>query len=206
MKDGGFSASTGRPLDLAYWDSRHRSGATSWDIGEVSPPIKSYIHQIKDKDIAILIPGSGSSYEAEFLSNLGFKNITVLDISPTLVQKLKKRFKDKPEISVIQGDFFDFKGSYNLIFEQTFFCAIPPYRRQDYAKKMHELLVPNGQLVGVLFNRTFEDAGPPFGGAIDEYENLFSQWFKIKTLKPCHNSHPARAGSEVFINFIKSDS
>lgn len=205
MKEGGFNAVPGRPLDLAYWDSRYRSGATSWDLGEVSPPIKSYVHQLKNKDIDILIPGCGNAHEAEFLAKQGFQKVVLLDISPTLVQKLKKRFASMPNVEVLQGDFFDFQGKYDLILEQTFFCALPPYRRQDYMRKMEELLKPEGKLVGLLFNRTFEEQGPPFGGSINEYETLMARHFRIKTLKACHNSHPARSGTEVFFHCVRRE-
>lgn len=43
-----------------------------------------------------------------------------------------------------------------VLMEQTFFCAINPSLRKDYVAKMHELLAPNGKLVGVLFDKEFE--------------------------------------------------
>jgi hypothetical protein len=53
-------------LDQEYWDTQYISNTTGWDLGEVSPPIKSYIDTIEDKNISILIPGCGNSYEAEY--------------------------------------------------------------------------------------------------------------------------------------------
>ncbi|MNL88260.1 hypothetical protein D3C87_2178650 [compost metagenome] len=66
---------------------------------------------------------------------------------------------------------------------------------------MHELLKPNGQLVGLLFNRDF-DGGPPFGGNEETYKTLFSPYFNFK-LTPAYNSIPQRAGTEVFIQARK---
>jgi hypothetical protein len=48
----------------------------------VSPPIKAYIDTLKNKDIAILIPGCGNTYEAAYLLlEQGFTNVTVIDIA-----------------------------------------------------------------------------------------------------------------------------
>ncbi len=45
----------------------------NWDIGYVHPPLlKEYIDQLTSKDIAILIPGCGHGYEAEYLLQQGF--------------------------------------------------------------------------------------------------------------------------------------
>ncbi|HSN49274.1 MAG TPA: hypothetical protein VLR29_10980, partial [Flavobacterium sp.] len=81
-------------LDPEYWDKQYTSNATGWDLGKVSPPIKEYIDTLKDKNISILIPGCGSAYEAEYLSGQGFKNITLIDIAPTLVEILRKKFEN----------------------------------------------------------------------------------------------------------------
>ena len=77
-----------RILDQEYWDTQYISNTTGWDLGEVSPPIKSYIDTIEDKNISILIPGCGNSYEAEYLLKNHFTNVTVIDFAPTLVKNL----------------------------------------------------------------------------------------------------------------------
>jgi 16S rRNA A1518/A1519 N6-dimethyltransferase RsmA/KsgA/DIM1 with predicted DNA glycosylase/AP lyase activity len=52
-----------------------------------------------------LIPGCGNTYEAEYLLQEGFTNITVIDIAPTLVESLKQKFADNSSIKIIQADF-----------------------------------------------------------------------------------------------------
>ena len=80
------------PLDKTYWDNQYQANATGWDLGQVSPPIKTYINTIENKEAKILIPGCGNTYEAEYFLQLGFTNITVIDIAPTLVENLKKNY------------------------------------------------------------------------------------------------------------------
>jgi len=189
-------------LDQEYWDKQYTSNATGWDLGKVSPPIKEYIDTLENKNTNILIPGCGNTYEAEYLLEQGFTNITVIDIASTLVKRLQKKFKNNPNIKIILGDFFEHKGQYDLVIEQTFFCALPPAMREQYVRKMHQLLSDNGKLVGLLFNKSFE-SGPPFGGSQAEYEQLFNNYFEFLQMDLCQNSIKPRANSELFIEFLK---
>lgn len=184
----------------AYWNELYETHQTNWDIGYVSTPLKEYFDQLTNKELAILIPGCGNSYEAEYLIEQGFTHITVVDISSLLTRDLTKKFKAAipHPLTVINSDFFALEGQYDLIIEQTFFCALPPSRRSDYVQQTYHLLKPGGKLAGVLFNRSFE-GGPPFGGSTEEYKPLFEGRFTLKTLAPCYNSIKPRAGAEVFL-------
>jgi SAM-dependent methyltransferase len=187
-----------------FWEERWKSQQTGWDIGEASPPIRAFIDQLPDITIPILIPGCGNAYEAAYLLEKGFTNITLIDIAEQPVKQLCERFEtgSGKAIRIIHGDFFEHEGSYDLILEQTFFCALDPSLREAYAKKMASLLRPGGILAGVLFNRDFE-GGPPFGGHIDEYRSLFAPYLEIRIMEPCYNSVAPRAGAEAFIVLIK---
>ena len=142
-----------RTLDDKYWDAQYIANTTGWDLGEVSPPIKNYFENVTNKKAAILIPGCGNTYEAQFLLEEGFTNITVIDIAPTLVKSLQQKFMGNANIKVVLGDFFKHDGQYDYIIEQTFFCALPPTMRQQYVFKMHQLLKENCLLMGLLFNK-----------------------------------------------------
>ena len=190
-------------LNEAYWDNRYQSKDIGWDIGEVSRPLKTYIDQLTNKDLKILIPGCGNSYEAEYLLKNGFKNVFVIDISKTALNNIRKRLPEFPENQLIHKNFFDLEDSFDLIIEQTFFCAINTDLRPKYVVKMHELLKENGKLIGLLFNIPLNDTHPPFGGCKADYINGFKDYFKIEILEVCHNSIDPRAGNELFFKFIK---
>jgi methyl halide transferase len=192
-------------LDEHYWSNRYQNNTNVWDLKTISLPLKEYFDQLTDKNISILIPGCGNAYEAEYLLQLGFTNITLIDISPVPVKLLQDKFANhlNKEIKIILGDFFALNHSFDLIVEQTFFCAIDPSLRQQYANKMYELLKVGGKLVGVMFNCAFE-AGPPFGGSKEEYKLLFAQKFTIMILDSCYNSIEKRSGNEVFIMLQKN--
>lgn len=190
-------------LDKDYWTNRYKENDAVWDLGEISTPLKEYFDQLTDKNISILIPGAGNGYETEYLFNKGFKNVTTIDLSAEPLQNIKKRIPSIPERNLIVGDFFNHQAHYDLIVEQTFFCAINPSLRKAYAKKMHELLNTKGKLVGVLFNDLLNADKPPFGGNKEEYISYFSPYFNFKTFDVCYNSIIPRANRELFINFEK---
>ena len=188
--------------DKQFWENKWSRGETGWDLGEVSPPIKAYVDQIKDKSLKILIPGAGNSYEARYLVENGFSNITVIDISQHLIEKLEVELQNT-NVNLLCKDFFELQGAFDLIIEQTFFCAIDPKLRSQYVNKMVELLSPNGRLVGVLFDFSFE-GGPPYGGTKSEYIERFSPKFNIEKIDACYNSIAPRAGRELWIELRKS--
>ncbi len=185
-------------LDWAYWDNQWAAGQTGWDIGYVAPALKDWFDSIEDKSLSVLIPGCGNAHEAEYLLSIGFTNITVIDIAPVAVRILKEKFSNQPNIQVIQGDFFEHEGAYDVIVEQTFFCAIDPLLRASYCEKMQKLLKPNGVLGGLLFDRKFEQ-GPPFGGCKCEYTPIFHKnGLEVLEMDITGGSIPERQGSELF--------
>jgi len=185
------------------WNLKYLNNQTGWDIGTVSTPLREYIDQIEYKNSTILIPGGGNSHEAEYLHSKGFKNVYVVDIAPKALENLKQRVPNFPKEHLICSDFFSLDQKFDLILEQTFYCAIDPKLRDNYVKKMHELLKPTGKLVGVLFQFPLTETGPPFGGSKEEYLNRFLPYFHINVLEDCINSIPERKNQEVFINFTK---
>lgn len=192
-------------MNKDYWNERYAAGQTGWDLGKASPPLEDYIKQLGNKDLKILLPGCGNGYEALLMAELGFTNLTVLDIAPLAVEKLQDRLQSYPSVRILCEDFFEHVDNYDLILEQTFFCALPPSMREQYVQKMAELLVPQGKLVGLLFATEFDKAGPPFGGTTEEYLQLFSPYFTDAILEPCRNSIRPRQGIELFVKWVKKD-
>lgn len=190
-----------------YWKQRYLEEKTGWDLGTPSRPLKEYVDQLKDKHIKILIPGAGNSYEAAYLFNNGFKEVYVLDIAAEPLAAFRKRNPNFPSNQLMECDFFTYKGEYDLILEQTFFCSFPAKKstRKLYAEKMNELLKPNGKLVGLWFNIPLKGdmEKRPFGGTKSEYLAYFSPLFDVALFKNCYNSVESRANQELFGIFKK---
>lgn len=190
-------------LNEEYWNSKYENQNTGWDLGEVSPPLKEYIDQLENKNLTILIPGCGNGYEAEYLINAGFKNTHIIDISESAISRFKKRVPQFPKDQIFHDDFFKHHGTYDLILEQTFFCALNPSLRELYVAKMNTSLKPNGKLVGLLFNIPLFTDHPPFGGKEQDYRPLFQSSFTINTMKTAINSIGPRSNNELFMILVK---
>lgn len=187
-----------------FWQQRYEQNSINWDMGEVSPPLKAYIDHLPEsaKDQAILVAGAGNAYEVGYLHEQGFTNVTLVDFAPAPIQAFAERYPDFPAEHLICADFFTLSPTdyqFDWVLEQTFFCAINPSRRDEYVQQMAALIKPNGKLVGLLFDKDFGRNEPPFGGTKDEYQQYFAPYFEIEIMEPCHNSHSARQGSELFI-------
>lgn len=185
-----------------YWQKRYDQQETQWDMGSVSPPLKAYFDTIADKNLRILIPGCGNGYEADYLMQQGFTNVTMLDIAAAPVERLKYALAPfvGNSLHVIEGDFFSHIGHYDLIVEQTFFCALPPVLREKYAEKVQHLLYDeSSRLIGVLFDAELNADHPPFGGHADEYRQLLAPHLTIYQMERANNSHKARQGRELLV-------
>jgi len=190
-------------LNKEYWTERYSQNNIPWDAGVITTPIKEYVNQLTNKDLKILIPGVGNGHELNYLYTNGFKNVYGLDISEEPIANFKNTNPDFPEDQLIVCDFFKHDNEYDLIIEQTFFCALNTELRPLYVAKMNDLLKKNGKLAGVLFSFPLTEQGPPFGGSVEEYQALFSDSFLLKALQPCNNSIKPRENNELFIIFNK---
>lgn len=194
-----------KKLDAAYWDLQYENQRTGWDIGYASPAIVEYFQQVQNKSAYILIPGAGNGWEAEKLWEMGFKNIFVLDFSQIAQHSFKTRVPDFPRSQILVEDFFQHQGSYDYMVEHTFFSSLPVTLREPYVKHVHKILKPQGRLMGLLFNHHFPHDGPPFGASNDDYEVLFSPYFKFHHFNMAYNSIKPRNKRELFILFKKRE-
>ncbi|SET00751.1 Thiopurine S-methyltransferase (TPMT) [Hymenobacter actinosclerus] len=190
------------PLDTTYWQQRYEIGQTGWDTGAITPPLRDYFNQLGLPDSRrILIPGAGRGYEAEYLHRAGWPNVLVADLAPAALEALQTRVPGFPAAHLLLADFFALAPTppFDLIVEQTFFCALDPTLRPAYARQCARLLRPGGTLMGLLFDTEFSQPGPPFGGSRAEYRAYFEPYFDFVHFDTATNSLPPRQGRELFI-------
>lgn len=186
-------------LDAHYWNNRYQTDDFPWDIGYISPPLKNYFDKLSNKELRILIPGAGNAHEAEYLFSQGFKNVFIVEISEEAIKNFTARNPHFPAENIFFEDFFDHNKKYDLIVEQTFFCALDPSLREAYVKKMHELLTDGGILAGLLFHDAELKGNPPFGGTKEEYIPIFEKHFELLKFDMTCESVKPRLGRELFI-------
>ncbi len=194
-----------KALNPKYWNERYRHGNTPWDMGQVSPPLRNYLDANTTPDTRILIPGAGRAYEAAYLHERGYQQVYVCDWAPAAFERLQDVAPGFPRDHLLVEDFFELDPAYDLILEQTFFSAIDPSLRPRYVAHTRELLVTGGRLAGVLFAHEFDFEGPPFGGTMAEYLQLFEPYFEIRRLEMAQDSIAPRLGREVFLEVVRQD-
>lgn len=191
---------TPEELNAEFWNERYIHNQMGWDIGAPSKPLTEFLDRWPQKHSKILIPGAGNAYEAEYAWNNGYEHVHVLDLSVEALKGFHKRVPDFPTSHLIEQNFFRHREQYDLILEQTFFCALHPEQRTEYVEHMAKLLPSGGHLAGVLFNVPLNDDRPPFGGDERDYKPLFEPYFDFLTWEPCGNSITPRAGREWFMH------
>ena len=190
-------------LDAAYWQDRYAAGRDGWDARAITPPLRAYFDQLDvARQTRVLIPGAGRAHEAEYLHGLGFRQVFVADIAPDALAALAARVPDFPAAHRLLANFFALTPDppYDLIVEQTFFCALNPALRPAYARQCAALLRPGGTLVGLLFDTDFGPGPePPFGGSREEYRAYFAPYFDFRHFETATNSLAPRQGRELFM-------
>lgn len=163
-----------------FWNPRYASGTTPWDLGRVPPALGRYLAAHPGRGARVLIPGCGSGYEVEAFAAAGY-DVTAIDFSPPAVARARARLPAALVERVIEGDFFayDFSAApFELIYERTFLCALPPELWTRIIDRAATLLADGGVLAGLYFFGEKGD-GPPFGLDPGEPEKLFSKRFTL---------------------------
>lgn len=71
--------------------------------------------------------------------------------------------------------------------DYTFLCAMPLERRNDWGRRMSEIIKPGGHLICIEFPlyKAPETGGPPFGVTEQLYIELLGENFeRVKRFKP----------------------
>lgn len=145
-----------------FWDGRFRTGRTPWDLGRVPSRLERWLAAHPGPGRALL-PGCGSGWELAAFVRAGYDALA-LDFAPAAVARVREVLGPEFAERVVLGDFFthDFGApGFDVIYERTFLCALPPRLRADYLRRTRELLRPGGVLLG-FFYLGAEAGGPPY--------------------------------------------
>ena len=181
--------------DPAFWDQRYQTGKMAWDCGGVPCALAEFLKHHTARGRA-LVPGCGSGYEIRAFHAAGW-NVLGLDFSRAAVDRARKILGPVGK-RVHEGDFFTQPldpGSFDLIYERTFLCALPPTAWPAYAGRMAELLKPGGLLCGFFFFGP-EEEPPPYPISLMELGRLLGTAFEKKIDAPVEDSLPLYAGKE----------
>lgn len=163
-----------------FWNPRYRTGTTPWDFGRVPPALERYLASRPGRGATVLIPGCGSGYEIAAFAAAGYA-VTAIDFSPPAVARARANLPQALAERVVEGDFFtyDFSAApFDLVYERTFLCALPPELWPRIVDRTATLLKPGGTLTGFYFFGEKDD-GPPFGLDAGEPARLFEARFAL---------------------------
>ena len=178
-----------------FWNIRYSAGKTPWDLGGVPAALRSFLARAKPPG-HVLIPGCGSGYEVRAFHEAGFE-VTAIDFSAAARERAG-RLLGPLRRSVIAGDFFahDFTGqNFDLVYERTFLCSLPPERWPAYATRMAELL-QKGKLLAGIFLYGEEAEPPPYPLTEAQALDLFGEEFELIRSEPVSDSLPLFQGME----------
>ncbi|MDE2334619.1 MAG: methyltransferase domain-containing protein [Rhodospirillales bacterium] len=156
------------------WELRYQESRTGWQREDVSPALLAWLADGTLKPCRILVPGAGRSHEPLHLAQARFQ-VTTLDIAPSAVAHQRAGLAALGG-TALEGDVLSFDASqpFDVIYEQTCLCALPPDRRAAYAAQMRRWLRPGGVLAA-LFMQTGRDGGPPFHCALPDMRALLPE-------------------------------
>ena len=159
------------------------------------------------KNASIIDIGAGDSKLVDNLLDIGFRNITVLDVSSMALEKAKKRLGDRADaVKWIVSDLREFETSdrYDLWHDRAvlhFLTAEEDINK--YAEVVRRFLKPNGYLI----LSTFSENGPKRCSGLDikqysedSVKELFSDFEHVKSFEEEHLT-PWEA-SQIFIYSI----
>ncbi|ETW84328.1 hypothetical protein HETIRDRAFT_381810 [Heterobasidion irregulare TC 32-1] len=204
------------------WDEAWKQNLTPWedpDVYDVQPALRELIDssrlQLPTTGKA-LVPGCGRGYDViHIASSLGLETLGT-DISSQAIQAAKERLASVPgatasgKVFFQEADFFSMalpeNERFDLVYDYTFFVAIPPSRRSEWGRQMTALTKPGAYLITLAFPLGLDPngGGPPFFMTPEHYHEALAGWTKILDEVPIGSS-PTHKNKERIIVWRKFD-
>lgn len=177
-----------------FWDQRYASQRMPWDFGGVPLALRRFLAH--EPPASVLIPGCGTGYEAQTFSVAGW-NVDAVDFSEEAVQCAHARLGKADAGLVRLGDFFEPnpRGPFDLIYERTFLCSLPPNLWPRYAAQVRHSLRSGGRLAGFFFLGPEPDP-PPHALGEEGLARLLGDAFECLEDESVTDSLPLFEGKE----------
>lgn len=183
------------------WEDNYRRGETPWDKGAPHPGLVEFLKRTPVHG-RVLVPGCGAGHDARALAATA-DEVVGLDIAPSAIA----RAKAQPAVGGERYQLADlfalpasWRGTFDVVFEHTCFCAIDPSLREKYVAAVAAALKRGGHLLAIFYLDPGLDpgeSGPPFGVTREELDGYFSPCFTLlREWKP-GATYPGREGREM---------
>ncbi len=144
-----------------HWDAVYRKNSpdqVSWFRPHLESSLNLVARVAPDHGAAIIDVGGGTSTLVDDLSRLGYRNVTVLDISETALNIAKERVGEAAEfIRWLQGDVTEFSlpaRAYDVWHDRAVFHFLTEdAQRAKYVKNAASAVKPGGHVIVSTFGR-----------------------------------------------------
>lgn len=205
MSDDCPSSDGATALPASMWEQRYQDGATGWDLGGPPPTLVSLLEALDGPALRVLVPGAGRAHDAIAWARAGHF-VTAVDYAPSAVRAARANAAEAGvDLDVLEGDLFalpsELSGMFDVVWEQTCYCAILPTQRDAYVAVMARLLTPGGRLYGLLWNHGKPD-GPPFDVTPEDVRSRFSKSFDVVRTDAVETSVESRS-NEFLVEAVR---
>ena len=201
-------------MDSNYWDNIYRSKSereVSWFQECPEPSLKLIAELGLEPDDSIIDIGGGESRLVDNLLKNGFRNISVLDISATAIDKTKTRLGNSADfVKFIASDIVKFNPmeQYKLWHDRAAFHFLTKIEDiENYLVIAARAVSPGGYLIVSTFSKNGPEkcSGLPITQYSDvDLKGIFSRHFSnIKCLDDVHSTPWGVQQSFVYCGFSK---
>ncbi|MDT0543189.1 class I SAM-dependent methyltransferase [Streptomyces lonegramiae] len=172
----------------------YRDGKPPWDSGVTPPELVDLVEGPGALTPGhVLELGCGTGTNAVYLARHGWRVAAVDLVDRAVRQARKKADAAGVDVTVLCGDATRLDevgvlGPYDLFFDLSCYCGIPPHRRDAYAAGLTKRAAPGAQLLMFGYGpEAFDD--PISGVTADELRAKFAGW-QLTDVTPGTNPVP----------------
>ncbi len=171
-----------------HWENvfaNKKKTEVSWYQQKPETSINFFIENIIPKDARIIDIGGGDSYLIDNLLDLGYTNLSLLDISKNAIERIKSRLGAKAEkVTFIVSDVLDFhpETTFDVWHDRASFHFLTS---EDHIATYQRLVSQAIEENGFLFIGTFSENGPLKCSGLEicqdsvgKFDNVFGNEFQ----------------------------
>lgn len=193
------------------WEERWQTDNTPWDAGASPPILDELVKGGRLPEGRAFVPGCGRGYDLLTLAS-PTRHVTGLDLAPTARDAFVREHPEvHGKVDYVVGDFFTYEPNelFDLVWDYTFLCALPPDLRHSWNETTARLLKPGAMLATLIFpifDAPDDYEGPPWPMSFDLVRDLVSDDFSLQKTVSITRSHPGREDKELLALWHRNES
>ncbi|XP_078445195.1 S-adenosyl-L-methionine-dependent methyltransferases superfamily protein isoform X2 [Wolffia australiana] len=144
--------------EASYWDNRYKEDPKPFDWYQKYPALGPLFDLYIRRDRRLLLVGCGNSALGEEMAADGYKDIVNVDISSVVIEAMKEKYSDCPEMKYLQMDVRDMSafdpGSFGAVIDKVATMQCGGDAQQNSSKMLKEIdriLMDSGAYILVTY-------------------------------------------------------